>query len=55
MLALAAALLFLLALIFQLAGVAVGSVVTVTTLVLAGLLAAALHLAGVGTGWSLKK
>ncbi|MGV9777837.1 hypothetical protein [Streptosporangium sp. NPDC003464] len=47
MLALAAALLFVLALIFQLAGVAVGSIVTVTTLALAGLIALALHLAGV--------
>ncbi|ACZ88590.1 hypothetical protein [Streptosporangium roseum] len=55
MFALAAALLFVLALIFQIAGVAVGSVVTVTTLALAGLLAVALHLAGVGAGWSLKK
>ncbi|MFJ2033589.1 hypothetical protein [Streptosporangium sp. NPDC087985] len=55
MLALVAALLFVLALIFQLAGVAIGSVVTVTTLTLVGLIAVALHLAGVGAGWSLKK
>lgn len=55
MFALVAALLFALALIFQLAGVAVGSVVTVATLVLLGLVAVALHLAGVGTGWSLKR
>ncbi|MFF4418255.1 hypothetical protein ACFYY8_37485 [Streptosporangium sp. NPDC001559] len=55
MLALVAALLFVLALIFQIAGVAVGSVVTVTTLVLAGLALVALHLVGVGAGWTLKR
>ncbi|MFC4062177.1 hypothetical protein ACFOWE_28065 [Planomonospora corallina] len=55
MFALAAALLFVLALIFEIAGVAVGSVVTVTTLALAGLLCVALHLMGVGAGWSLKR
>ncbi|MEU0521177.1 hypothetical protein [Streptosporangium sp. NPDC006007] len=55
MFALIAALLFALALIFQLAGVAVGTIVTVTTLVLAGLICVALHLLGVGAGWSLKR
>ncbi|GAA3102263.1 hypothetical protein [Streptosporangium carneum] len=55
MFALAAALLFVLALIFQIAGVAVGTVVTVTTLAIAGLLCVALHLAGVGAGWTLKR
>ncbi|MBB2913725.1 putative membrane protein [Streptosporangium becharense] len=55
MFALAAALLFVLALIFQIAGVAVGTVVTVTTLALAGLLCVALHLMGVGAGWTLKR
>ncbi|MEV8635176.1 hypothetical protein AB0395_26315 [Streptosporangium sp. NPDC051023] len=55
MFALVAALLFVLALIFQIAGVAVGTVVTVTTLAIAGLIFVALHLAGVGAGWSLKK
>lgn len=55
MLAFVAALLFLLALIFQIAGVTLGAVVTATTLGLAGLLCVALHLAGVGGGWSLRK
>ncbi len=55
MFALAAALLFVLALIFQIAGVAVGTVVTVTTLALTGLLCVALHLLGVGAGWTLKR
>ncbi|GAB2465540.1 MULTISPECIES: hypothetical protein [Streptosporangium] len=55
MFALIAAVLFLLALIFQIAGVAIGAVVTAATLALAGLLAVALHLMGVGTGWTLKR
>ncbi|GAA0919341.1 hypothetical protein [Nonomuraea longicatena] len=56
MFALVAALLFVLALIFEIAGVAVGGVVTVTTLGTAGLLCVALHLLGVGAGWTpLKK
>ncbi|MFI6601031.1 hypothetical protein ACIBHX_32700 [Nonomuraea sp. NPDC050536] len=56
MFALLAALLFVLALIFEIAGLAVGGVVTVATLGTAGLLCLALHLMGVGTGWSpLKK
>ncbi|WP_089205543.1 hypothetical protein [Streptosporangium subroseum] len=55
MFALIAALLFALALIFQIAGVAVGTVVTVATLSIAGLLCVALHLMGVGAGWSLKR
>ncbi|WP_193318377.1 hypothetical protein [Nonomuraea phyllanthi] len=52
MFALIAALLFVLALIFEIAGVAVGSVLTVTTLGTAGLLCVALHLMGVGAGWT---
>ncbi|MEQ4717084.1 hypothetical protein [Nonomuraea sp. B19D2] len=56
MFALVAALLFVLALIFEIAGLAVGSVITVTTLGTAGLLCVALHLMGVGAGWTpLKK
>jgi hypothetical protein len=55
MFALVAALLFVLALIFEIAGAALGTVVTVTTLVIAGLLCVALHLMGVGAGWSLKR
>jgi hypothetical protein len=56
MFALVAALLFVLALIFEIADVAVGGVVTVATLGTAGLLCIALHLLGVGAGWTpLKK
>ncbi|MDP9844470.1 hypothetical protein [Streptosporangium lutulentum] len=55
MFALVAALLFVLALIFDIAGVAVGTVVTAATLSIAGLLCIALHLMGVGAGWSLKR
>ncbi|MDR8409360.1 hypothetical protein [Nonomuraea sp. 3-1Str] len=55
MFALVAALFFLLALIFALAGLSVGGVLTVTTLGLAGLLAVALHLMGVGAGWNVLK
>ncbi|MEV0199953.1 hypothetical protein [Nonomuraea sp. NPDC050691] len=55
MFAVAAAVFFLLALIFALAGLAVGGVLTVTTLGLAGLLCVALHLMGVGAGWSVLK
>ena len=47
MLAIAAALLFLIALIFQLAGIALGPL-TVIVLVIAGLLCLALHGAGIG-------
>jgi hypothetical protein len=49
MFAIIAAVLFGLALIFDLAGVGLGSVITTGTLVDAGLLCLALHLAGVGT------
>ncbi|MER6949090.1 hypothetical protein ABZ297_28740 [Nonomuraea sp. NPDC005983] len=51
MFALVAAVLFLLALVFAIAGVAVGGIVTVTTLGVAGLLCLSLHLMGVGAGW----
>ena len=50
MLAIIAAVLFGLALIFDLLGVAFGNFNT-TTLLLAGLLCVALHLAGVATAW----
>ncbi|MEU8325245.1 hypothetical protein AB0C33_43345 [Nonomuraea sp. NPDC048881] len=52
MFALIAALFFLLALIFDIAGAAVGNVLTAGTLTTAGLLCVALHLLGVGAGWS---
>ena len=49
MIAIIAAVLFGLALLFQLTGMSFGSVVNATTLITAGLLCVALHLAGVGT------
>lgn len=49
MVAIAAAVLFGLALIFQLLGYGGVSVVTASTLTTAGLLCVALHLAGIGT------
>ncbi|MER7502650.1 hypothetical protein AB0L05_08985 [Nonomuraea pusilla] len=52
MFALIAAVLFLLALVFDIAGVALGGVVTVGTLTTAGLLCVALHLMGLGASWS---
>ncbi len=52
MLAVIAAVLFALALIFQLAGFGLG-VITATVLVTAGLLCVALHLAGVGASTSV--
>lgn len=48
MLALVAAVLFFLALIFGLASLTVGTVLTPTTLLLAGLTCLALHVAGIG-------
>jgi hypothetical protein len=51
MFALVAAILFLIALVFEIAGAAVGGVLTAPTLVTAGLLCVALHLLGVGAGW----
>ena len=55
MFALLAAILFVVALVFAIGGFAVGAVLTVTTLTIAGAAALALHLGGYGTGWSLKK
>jgi hypothetical protein len=46
-----AALLFLIALIVQLASANIGHHIDFDTFIAAGLLALALHLAGVGTGW----
>jgi hypothetical protein len=57
MIAIVAAVLFSLALIFQLAGFALDAV-SADVLVTAGLLCVALHLAGVGTtrrGWSRRR
>ncbi|WP_198168135.1 hypothetical protein [Herbidospora yilanensis] len=55
MFALLAAVLFLAALVFAIGGYAVGAVLTVTTLTIAGAVFLALHLGGYGTTWSLKK
>ena len=52
MFAIIAAILFALALIFDLAKVGLGDIVTTTTLLEAGLLCVALHLAGYGAGVS---
>ena len=49
MVAIVAAVLFGLALLFQLAGFGGISVITATTLITAGFLCIALHLAGIGT------
>jgi hypothetical protein len=49
MLAVIGAVLFALALILDLAGASLGSTITTGTIVTAGLLCLALHLAGVGT------
>jgi hypothetical protein len=58
MLAIAAAVLFAVALLFQLASIDVGTVITATTLTTAGLLCIALHMAGVATkrkSWSRRR
>jgi hypothetical protein len=58
MLAIAAAVLFAVALLFQLASIDVGTVITATTLTTAGLLCIALHMAGVATNrksWSRRR
>ena len=49
MVAVIAAVLFALALLIDLAGISLGSVLTPTNLLTAGLLCVALHLAGIGT------
>ena len=51
MLAIVAALLFGLALLLDLLNVNIGGGITLDTLLYAGLLFLALHLAGVGSGW----
>jgi hypothetical protein len=55
MFAIIAAILFAIALIFQLAGTTFGTHVSFDTFLIAGLLSVALHLAGVGTGWSPRR
>jgi hypothetical protein len=51
MFAMLAAVIFGIALILDLANVSLGANVTQLTLITAGLLCVALHLAGVGAGW----
>jgi hypothetical protein len=62
MFAVIGAVLFALALILQLAGASIGSTITWETIITAGLLCLALHLAGIGTrarngggGWRLRR
>jgi hypothetical protein len=57
MLAIIAAILFAIALIFQLAGTTLGTHITFDTFLAAGLLCVALHLAGVGVGttWTTRR
>lgn len=50
MLAVIGAVLFALALILDLADASLGATITIDTIVIAGLLCVALHLAGVGSG-----
>ncbi len=51
MLAILAAVIFGLALLIDLLNIQVGDALNYPTLLMAGLLCAALHLAGVGSGW----
>jgi hypothetical protein len=55
MLAIIAAILFAIALIFNLAGTTFGTHISFDTFLVAGLLALALHLAGLGTGWKVRR
>lgn len=51
MFAIAAAVIFALALVLDAADASVGDALTPTTLLMAGLLCLSLHLAGIGTAW----
>jgi hypothetical protein len=57
MLAIIAAILFAIALIFQLGGTTLGTHITFDTFLAAGLLCVALHLAGIGAGttWTSRR
>ena len=55
MLAFLAAILFAIALIFNLAQLTFGTHISFDTFLVAGLLALSLHLAGVGTGWKWRR
>ncbi|WP_020523315.1 hypothetical protein [Catelliglobosispora koreensis] len=50
-----AAVLFGLALLFQIISFSAGNVITVTTMMLAGLIFVALHLGGIGTNWTRRR
>ncbi|MGA2827339.1 MAG: hypothetical protein ABSF03_14625 [Streptosporangiaceae bacterium] len=55
MLAIVAAILFAIAFILNAAGTATSAVFDPTSLLLAGLFCLALHLAGIGSGWSWRR
>jgi hypothetical protein len=55
MFAIIAAILFAIALVFNLAGTTFGTHVSFDTFLVAGLLALALHLAGIGAGWKMRR
>jgi hypothetical protein len=55
MLAIAAAIIFGIALLIDLFNIQVGDALNYPTLLMAGLLCAALHLAGVGSGWRTRR
>lgn len=55
MLAIVAAILFVIAFILNAAGEATSAVFDPTSLLLAGLVCLALHLAGIGSGWSWRR
>jgi hypothetical protein len=55
MLAIAAAIIFAIAFLLNATSTATSAVFSPTSLLLAGLACLALHLAGVGTGWSLPR
>jgi hypothetical protein len=55
MLAIIAAILFVIAFIIRAAGIATDAIFAAGSLLLLGLTCLALHLAGVGTGWSVPR
>ncbi len=55
MFAIAAAIIFALALLFDLADLNLGDALNQSTLLMAGLFCIALHLAGVGAGWRARR
>jgi hypothetical protein len=55
MLAIIAAVIFAIAFLLHAAGTATDAVFSPTSLLLAGLACLALHIAGIGTGWSFRR